>query len=63
MTGEQFKAIRTKLGLSQKAMAERLQMGAHGWQTISGWENGKQPVPGPVSVAMAGIAKRSHLPT
>jgi DNA-binding transcriptional regulator YiaG len=52
VTGQQFLEARTKLGKSQKAMATALRMGAHGWQSISAWENGRIPVPGPVQVAV-----------
>jgi hypothetical protein len=27
-------------------------MGAHGWQSISKWENGEHAVPGPVTLAL-----------
>jgi transcriptional regulator with XRE-family HTH domain len=52
MTGQQFLDARTKLGLTQRAMAGALRLGSHGWQTISGWENGHKPVPGPVQLAV-----------
>jgi len=41
-----------RLGLTQHGLAEALLMGAHGWQTVSAWERGKRPVPGPVIIAM-----------
>lgn len=52
MTPEQFRNARKALGLTQHAMAEALLMGKHGWQTISGWETGKTPIPGPVQLAV-----------
>jgi DNA-binding XRE family transcriptional regulator len=52
MTPADFRAARHRLGHTQHAMAETLEMGKHGWQTISGWENGKTPIPGPVAVAV-----------
>jgi hypothetical protein len=33
-------------------MAKALRMGKWGWQTVHKWESGKQPVPGPVQVAV-----------
>lgn len=52
MTGGDFKAARAILGLTQKEMAEALRMGQWGWQALSGWESGRTPVPGPVSLAV-----------
>lgn len=52
MTPADFRAARKDLGLTQHAMAEALRMGKHGWQTISAWETGKTPIPGPVSLAV-----------
>ena len=52
MTPEQFRAARKTLGLTQKGLAVELRMGKHGWQSISKWECGDNPVPGPVEVAL-----------
>lgn len=52
MSPADFRAARKAMGHTQHTLAEALQMGRHGWQTISGWETGKTPVPGPVAVAM-----------
>ena len=52
MTTADFRAARKALGLTQHGLAEALRMGKHGWQTISAWENGKSPIPGPVQVAI-----------
>jgi len=52
MTPADFRSARNALGLTQHQMAEALQMGKHGWQTISGWENGNRPIPGPVAIAV-----------
>ena len=52
MTADEFRTSRKAMGHTQHTLAEALRMGRHGWQTISAWENGKQPVPGPVVVAM-----------
>lgn len=61
MTGQEFLEARTKLGKSQRAMAAALKMGAHGWQSISSWENGHSPVPGPVQVAVEHMVAVEHL--
>lgn len=52
MTPDQLRRARKRLGHTQHAMAEALRMGRHGWQTISGWETGKAPIPGPVQIAV-----------
>lgn len=48
MTPDEFITARKALGHTQHAMAEALNMGKHGWQTVSKWERGKQPIPGPI---------------
>ena len=53
MTADEFKAARERLGYTQQEMAVALRMGAWGWQAVSGWETGKRPVSGPVSLAVA----------
>lgn len=57
MTPAGFRNARQALGHTQHAMAEALRMGKHGWQTISAWENGKTPIPGPVSLAVEHLLK------
>lgn len=54
MTPADFRAARKALGYSQKEMAEALQMGKWGWQTISKWEGDgfEGEIPGPVQVAV-----------
>ena len=52
MTTADFTAARKAMGHTQHTLAAALKMGKHGWQTISGWETGKTPIPGPVQVAM-----------
>jgi len=52
VTADEFRTARKAMGHTQHTLAEALQMGRHGWQTISGWETGKAPIPGPVAVAM-----------
>lgn len=54
-----FCNARKTLGLTQHGLAEALRMGKHGWQTISAWENGKQPIPGPVTLALECLLERS----
>jgi len=53
-TKAELRRARKKLGLTQHGLAAALQMGAHGWQSISRWEsdsNEHEP-PGPVMVAV-----------
>jgi len=52
MSPAAFRTARKALGMTQKQLAEALRMGAHGWQTISKWENSGSTIPGPVEVAM-----------
>lgn len=52
MTPEQFRTARRDLGLTQKGLAEALRMGKHGWQSLSAWETGANPIPGPVTLAL-----------
>ncbi len=56
MTPADFTALRKAMGHTQHSLAVALRMGKHGWQTISGWETGKAPIPGPVQVAMEHLA-------
>lgn len=51
-TPEQFRAIREKNGLSQSALAEKIGVSA---ASITKWENGRNPIPGPVVVLMKAI--------
>ena len=52
MTHDDFRTARKALGMTQHALAEALGMGTHGWQSVSEWENGKRPIPGPVAIAV-----------
>ena len=56
MTPDAFRTTRRAMGHTQHSLAIALRMGKHGWQTISSWETGKTPVPGPVAVAMEHLA-------
>jgi DNA-binding transcriptional regulator YiaG len=47
-----LRTARKTLGLTGKGLAEELRMGKWGWQTISKWENGDVPIPGPAQVAI-----------
>jgi DNA-binding XRE family transcriptional regulator len=57
MTADDFRAARKAMNHTQHTMAAALEMGRHGWQTISAWETGKQPVPGPVRIAMRHLSE------
>ena len=57
MTPAELRTARKALGtptrpMTQKGLAEALQMGKHGWQSISKWERDGSTVPGPVAVAV-----------
>lgn len=60
MTSDEFYAARKALGLTGHGMARALHMGKHGWQTISKWENGHAPIPGPVQVAVSFMLERQN---
>jgi DNA-binding transcriptional regulator YiaG len=53
LTPDEFREARGRLGLTQKGIARELKMGKHAWQSVSDWERGVRPIPGPVSVAVA----------
>jgi transcriptional regulator with XRE-family HTH domain len=57
MTPDNLRTARKALGLTQRGLAEALRMGKWGWQTISKWENGSVPVPGPAQVAIEMLLK------
>lgn len=52
--GKRLRAARVALGFtSQAAFAKALRLtGKHAWRTVSDWETGKRPIPGPVQVAV-----------
>ena len=47
-----------KLETKRGRLAEALRMGKWGWQTISKWENGDVPVPGPAQIAIECLLER-----
>ena len=49
MTPDAFRAIRTRLGMSQPELARYIRCNP---QTVWRWEHGKNPIPGPVAVLM-----------
>jgi DNA-binding transcriptional regulator YiaG len=57
VTADELRTARNTLGLTQHGLAEALRMGKWGWQTISKWENGSVPVPGPAQVAIEMLVK------
>lgn len=57
MTPSDLRTARKTLGLTQHALAEALRMGKWGWQTISKWENGDTPIPGPAQVAVESLLR------
>lgn len=52
MTGEEFRAARRLLGLSQREVAAWLRLASNGDRQVRRWEDGDQAVTGPVSLAM-----------
>ena len=49
MRRERFLRIRKRLGFSQRQMAEALRVHP---MTVSAWERGRQPIPGPAEALM-----------
>jgi DNA-binding transcriptional regulator YiaG len=58
MAPTELKAARARLGLSAAKLAERLELGANGGRTVRRWEDGTNPVPGPVRVAIRLMLER-----
>lgn len=46
MTGPELRAVRQKLKLTQRGMADRLGVS---WNTVARWERGEQRIPEPVA--------------
>lgn len=57
MTAKEFRKHRLALGLSTRAMAEKLRLGRWGERTVRRWEAGDFPVPGPVALAIDYMVK------
>lgn len=57
MQPDALRAARKALGLTQKGLAGELRMGKWGWQSISKWEGGEVPIPGPAQVAIELLLK------
>ena len=45
------------MGYTQHGLAKALRMGAHGWQSVSRWEQDGNTIPGPVQVAIEALLK------
>lgn len=61
MRGPEVKAIRWELDLTQNELADALGLdNAKGYarRTISDYENGRRPVPGPVALALAHLLEQ-----
>ena len=56
MTPADFRTARHRLGLSQHGMAEALGMGRWGWQSVSKWERGVHPIPGPIAMLVGRLS-------
>jgi DNA-binding transcriptional regulator YiaG len=56
MTPSEFRTLRKSMGHTQHTLAEALLMGKSGHQTVSDWERGLRPIPGPVQIAMEHLA-------
>lgn len=61
MNPADLRTARKALGLTQKGLAEALQMGKHGWQSISKWERDGSTIPGPVAVAVELLLRQARL--
>lgn len=58
MSPASLRDARRELDLTQHGLAKALKMGRWGWQTISGWETGAKPIPGPIEIALDGLLAR-----
>ena len=54
MTPQAFRAARADLGLTQKQLANKI---GYTWQMISLYENGHQPVPKVVRLALQALSR------
>lgn len=52
MTTPEVRAARHALGMTTKALAEALRLGANGGRTVRRWESGETPISGPAQVAI-----------
>lgn len=53
MSGDDLKAARQRLGLTQQGMADALLLtGPYGKDTVRAWEKGRRPISGPAQVAI-----------
>ncbi len=53
MTPAELKTARTRLGMTQKQLAEALRLAPKsGADTVRKWEAGTRPISGPVSIAI-----------
>jgi DNA (cytosine-5)-methyltransferase 1 len=52
MSPAEIKAVRKRLGHSQRELAEVLRLGPNGERTIRRWEQGDIPITGPASLAL-----------
>jgi transcriptional regulator with XRE-family HTH domain len=58
MTPPDLRTARKALGLTQHGLAKALRMGAHGWQSISRWEQDGGTIPGPAQIAVESLLAR-----
>ena len=49
MTGRELRVIRLRIGLTQKALAERLDVDR---ETVNAWENGRRSIPTMAELSM-----------
>ena len=52
MTPAEVKAVRARLGISQRELAGWLRLSANGDRTVYRWESGDIPISGPAQVAL-----------
>ena len=52
MTPAEVKAVRVRLGLTQRELAEWLRLSANGDRSVHRWESGDTPISGPAEVAL-----------
>ena len=57
LTPADLRTARKALGYTQHGLAKALRMGAHGWQSVSRWEQDGNTIPGPVQVAIEALLK------
>jgi transcriptional regulator with XRE-family HTH domain len=59
MTPDELKSARYQLGMTQRQLAEALELGKDGSRAVRRWEKNERPISGPVAVAVRLMLERA----